>query len=305
VSNLNDFTISAWVNQTSSSTWSRIFDFGTGTTTYMFLTPRNGANSFIRFAITVSGGAGEQHIDGTAALPTGGWTQVAVTLSGSTGILYVGGVPVGTNSAMTLTPASLGVTAQNYLGKSQYNDPYLNGQVDEFRIYRGALSPGEIATLVTALAAPTGLAANAGDGQVPLSWNAVANAANYQVFRSLTNGGPYSEIALVTATNYMDSPLGDGTNYYYVVTAANTVGTSANSTQVSARPVSTAPPTASFAVTGNRLQLSWPADHTGWRLQMNTNLSMASWQDVSGADATNQISILPTNANAFFRLVYP
>ena len=138
-----------------------------------------------------------------------------------------------------------------------------------------------------------------------MSWNAVANVVNYQVFRSLTNGGPYGQITFVTATNYMDTPLLNGTTYYYVVTAANTVGASANSAQVSARPVSTTRPTSSVALVRNQLQLSWPADHTGWRLQMNTNLSTTNWQEISGASATNQISILPTNDNAFFRLVYP
>lgn len=305
VSNLNDFTLSAWVKQASISTWSRIFDFGTGQTAYMFLTPRGGPGSVIRFAITTGGGAGEQVIDGTASLPTGVWKHVAVTLSGSKGVLYVDGVPVGTNSAMTLTPARLGITTQNYIGKSQYNDPYLNGQVDDFRLYRIALSPGEVATLVTTLAAPAGLATTVGDGLVSLSWNAVAGAVNYQVFRSMTNGGPYSQIATVTTTNYLNTALLNGTNYFYVVKAANTVGTSANSTQVSARPVSTVPPTSSFALVGNQIELTWPADHTGWRLQMNTNLNAANWQAVPGASATNQILIQTTNASAFFRLVYP
>ena len=40
VSTLNDFTIAAWVKIDTLSTWSRIFDFGTGTTVNMFLTPR-------------------------------------------------------------------------------------------------------------------------------------------------------------------------------------------------------------------------------------------------------------------------
>lgn len=62
------------------------------------------------------------------------------------GILYVNGVAVGTNSAMTLTPSSLGSTANNYIGRSQYSaDPYLNGVLDEFRIYSVALSAPEIA----------------------------------------------------------------------------------------------------------------------------------------------------------------
>ena len=37
VGNLTDFTVSVWVKQTTISTWSRIFDFGTGTDNYMFL----------------------------------------------------------------------------------------------------------------------------------------------------------------------------------------------------------------------------------------------------------------------------
>jgi hypothetical protein len=47
--------------------------------------------------------------------------------------------------AMTLKPSSLGSTANHYFGKSQWADPYLNGQIDEFRIYSVALSSAEIA----------------------------------------------------------------------------------------------------------------------------------------------------------------
>ena len=311
VSNLNNFSITAWVRLTTASGWSRLFDFGTGQTVYMFLTPQNGANNVIRFAITTGGGAGEQQINGTNALPTGVWKHVAVTLSGSTGILYVDGVPVGTNSAMTLKPSSLGNTTTNYIGKSQYADPYLNGLVDEFRIYGGALSAGDVASLVTPLAAPTNFTATAGDGQVALSWNASANATSYQLLRSLTNGGAYSQIATLTTTNFTDPGLLDGTNYFYVVKAANSVSVSAASAQVSVRPVSLTAPQLNFIVGSSQLQFSWPADHTGWRLQSQTNTLTtglgANWFDVAGANTTNAVT-LPVNFNsgdAFFRLIYP
>ena len=62
----------------------------------------------------------EQIIDGTSALATGGWHHVAVTLNGATGILYVDGVEVGRNSAMTLKPSDMGATTQNWIGRSQY-----------------------------------------------------------------------------------------------------------------------------------------------------------------------------------------
>jgi autotransporter-associated beta strand protein len=144
VSTLSDFTIDAWVKIDTLSTWSRIFDFGTGTTVNMFLTPLSGAGA-VRFAITTSGGGGEQRINGTSPLATGVWQHVAVTLSGNTGTLYVNGVAVGTNSSMTLRPSSLGSTTQNYVGKSQYSaDPALLGSIDDFRIIGRALSAAEI-----------------------------------------------------------------------------------------------------------------------------------------------------------------
>jgi hypothetical protein len=149
VSGNDAITIAAWVNLDAVSTWARIFDFGSGTNTYMFLTPKNGANSRVRFAIK-NNGSSEQIIDGTAALPTGGWHHVAVTLNGSTGILYVDGVQVGSNTAMTIKPSDLGATSQNWIGRSQYTtDPYLNGRVDNFRIYSRALSAADIASLAS------------------------------------------------------------------------------------------------------------------------------------------------------------
>jgi arabinoxylan arabinofuranohydrolase len=145
VSTLSNCTIETWVRLNSTASWSRIFDFGSNTTTNMFLTPQNGSTTKLRFAITTGGAGGEQRIDGTSALSVGPMYHIAVTLAGNTGILYLNGVPVGTNSSITLKPSSLGNTSNNYLGKSQYADPYLNGMFDEFRIYTVPLSFVEIA----------------------------------------------------------------------------------------------------------------------------------------------------------------
>ena len=148
VSGVNDFTISAWVKITSLSSWSRIFDFGTGTTFNMFLTPQAGDTLKPRFAITTTGGGGEQRIDAPAALTINTWTHIAVTLSGNTGTLYINGVAVATNTGITIHPTNLGSTTQNYLGKSQYAaDPALQGSIDDFRLYNRALSPQQIQQL--------------------------------------------------------------------------------------------------------------------------------------------------------------
>jgi hypothetical protein len=86
-------------------------------------------------------------------------------------------------------------------------------------------------------AAPTGLTATAGKKRVTLSWSASAGATSYVVRRSTTSGGPYTTVASnVTSTSYTNTGLTSGVTYYFVVSAVNAAGESANSAQVSARP---------------------------------------------------------------------
>lgn len=90
-------------------------------------------------------------------------------------------------------------------------------------------------------AAPTGLQATAGNAQVALTWTASTGATSYHVKRSTTNGSGYTQIAAPTSTNYTDTGLTNGTAYYYVVSALNAAGESANSSQATATPVNAAP----------------------------------------------------------------
>jgi len=148
VKNVADFTVAARVFLDGTATWSRVFDFGSGPRRYMMLTPRSSAGT-VRYAISTVHGYNEQVIDGTAPLPTGRWVHVAVTLSGTVGTLYVDGAVAGTHTQMTLAPFDLGETTQDWLGRSQFpNDPGLQGRVDDFRVYSGALGIAEIASLV-------------------------------------------------------------------------------------------------------------------------------------------------------------
>jgi fibronectin type 3 domain-containing protein len=113
-------------------------------------------------------------------------------------------------------------------------------------------------------AAPTGLQAAAGNAQVNLSWTASAGATSYHVKRGTTSGGPYTQVAAPTTTSDSDTGLTNGTVYYYVVSAANSAGESANSSQVSATPVAPATPPAAptglQATAGNaQVSLTWTA----------------------------------------------
>jgi hypothetical protein len=141
------FTVATWVRIDSAATWSRVFDFGTGTGAYLFLTPRSGAGT-ARYAITTGGSGAEQHIDAPAALPTGAWTHIAVTHTGNLGVLYVNGAEAARNTALTVRPSALPSTTRNWIGRSQYaTDPYLTAAVDGFRIHSRALSAAEVAQL--------------------------------------------------------------------------------------------------------------------------------------------------------------
>jgi hypothetical protein len=85
-------------------------------------------------------------------------------------------------------------------------------------------------------AAPLSLAVKAGRGQASLSWNASVGATSYKVKRATTSGGPYITIATVDATVYTNTGLTNGTTYYYVISAVNTLGEGTNSTEATATP---------------------------------------------------------------------
>jgi regulation of enolase protein 1 (concanavalin A-like superfamily) len=151
----SNFTISGWVKLGSLNNWARMFDFGTGTNANMYLAPVNGSG-YIQYAITTGGYTAEQRLTSTTALAANTWTFLAVTLSGTTGTLYVNGTAVATNNAMTLNPHSLGTTTQDYLGDSQYSsDPTLQGSIDDVRVYNVGLSTPQITQLYNSYTPPT------------------------------------------------------------------------------------------------------------------------------------------------------
>ena len=85
VSSLNgDWSISTWIKPAALSNWSRVFDFGTGQNVNMFLT-LNAGGAGPRFAITNSGAGAEQRLTyGGQNFPLNQWSNVVVTVSGTT-----------------------------------------------------------------------------------------------------------------------------------------------------------------------------------------------------------------------------
>lgn len=152
-------TIAFWVNVRGNQNWQRVFDFGTMAGTpmiYMFLTTNQAATTpnSVRFSISTTGnGANEQSINQTtpAVLSTGAWHHIAIVLPAGatyTGTMYIDGAVAGTNNAMTLHPSDIAMP-NAFIGRSQWaNDPLFNGYIDDFRIYRKALTAAEVTALV-------------------------------------------------------------------------------------------------------------------------------------------------------------
>ena len=183
VNGLRDFTIALWINpsrydsarltdaranadQATLNNGTAIFDFGQPNPqfaepalTRMYLTVRAGNDAPVpRFAITTTGPVGEQRLDAVQPLAVDRWTHIAITRSGSTAALYIDGQPVATNPDMTLSPADLGSTTGNWLGRCQFpqrNISYLNAQLDDFHIFDRGLTRAEVLSLMTSAAGAT------------------------------------------------------------------------------------------------------------------------------------------------------
>ncbi|WNG43115.1 exoglucanase [Archangium minus] len=129
--------------------------------------------------------------------------------------------------------------------------------------------------------APTGLTATPGNQQVTLSWSAALGATSYTVKRGTASSGPFATVATVAGTTYTNTGLTNGATYYFVVSASNSNGESANSSAVSASPgeqVLAAPTRLlATATSSSQISLSWTgsAGATGYNIYRSTSPSVA------------------------------
>ncbi len=146
-----------------------------------------------------------------------------------------------------------------------------------------------------------------------LTWMGSGGATSYHVKRATTSGGPYAQIASPTAATYTDVGLTNGTNYFYVVSALNASGESANSSQASAMPASTPPPvptapaapTSLAATTGNlQISLTWTASSgaTSYHVKRATT-SGGPYAQVAALSGTSYTNTGLTNGTTYFYVV--
>jgi hypothetical protein len=92
---------------------------------------------------------------------------------------------------------------------------------------------------LTPPAVPSGLhVVSASPAGIELAWDAISGDASlygYEVRRSDTPAGPYTTLALLTASSYTDTSVVEGATYYYVVRSVDTsFNRSADSSEVAA-----------------------------------------------------------------------
>ncbi len=169
-------------------------------------------------------------------------------------------------------------------------DVIFSGKVSD--IANGIFDGGALPPTASAPAVPVGLTASGGTGQVTLSWTSVSNATSYNIYYATTSGVTKTsgtKIFSVT-TPYAQTGLAAETTYFYVVTAVNSAGESADSVQISASTVSTPPlPTvpaapANVIASGgtNQVTLSWGAVSTA----SSYNVYYATSSGVTKANGT-------------------
>jgi fibronectin type 3 domain-containing protein len=170
-------------------------------------------------------------------------------------------------------------------------------------------TPGNRGGNVTVPPAPAGLAASPGNAQVSLSWSACSGATSYHVKRSAVSGGPYTQVAAPSGTTYLDVSLINGTKYFYVVSAVNSAGESANSAEVKATPTAPAnPPPAPAnlqATAGNaQVSLTWSASTggTSYNVKRSTT-SGGPYTKISSPIAANYTDTSLSNGTRYFYVV--
>jgi hypothetical protein len=147
-----EMTVATWVKVDSNANFQRVFDFGIDSYSFMYLTTNKSNAVRFRFSTTVDGipdaAVVNEILEGKNPVPVGVWTHVAVSIGAQSASLFVDGTEVATTTDVVLRPSDLVAMPNNYIGRSEFPaDPYLDGQIDEFRVYNRALSASEISAL--------------------------------------------------------------------------------------------------------------------------------------------------------------
>jgi Concanavalin A-like lectin/glucanases superfamily len=169
-------SLEIWVNVQTNRANSRLWSFGDSepgggfpfwgqNTDWVDLNSQNGSGNLALTTHELGQGFNVNELQRMGPLPTGSLQHLVATfdqndtLGGTnpdgTMRLYVNNTAVGTQAISPFLPIDLINDVNNYLGRSQWPDPFFDGQIDEFAIYDGALTPAEVSTRFATGPVPT------------------------------------------------------------------------------------------------------------------------------------------------------
>jgi polygalacturonase len=175
----------------------------------------------------------------------------------------------------------------------------------------GVQSPAGAVTLVTGNPYTEVLA-------ITLTATNTLGITNYLYSGTNTNGIPIAQFGGVASGSTFLTNTFDALAVGWRATA-NTYATAIDINQITVNATLNLAPPANFLnptnitaqMVGGQWQLSWPADHLGWRLQVQTNdLNSGlgtNWATVANSTNVDQVTIAvnPNNGAVFYRLIYP
>lgn len=223
VGDFEEMSFATWVRPSSTTAWQRIFDFGNGEDSYLFLTPTNGSR--MRFEIKANGTT--QGLNATQALSSNTWYHVAVTIGASAVKIYINGTQNASATDITLRPSDVS-PALCYLGRSMFDaDPAFNGMLSDVRLYNYELTAAEVAALA-AITDNSQTGYNITTERLPAIADNVNNwdvhTGNWATWSSTSENtstltSPYCRTSSANANNVLSKTLNYLPNGTYVMTA--------------------------------------------------------------------------------------
>ena len=150
-------TFEMWVTYAGGANWARLFDFGTSTggedvsdggadVDYLFYTSKSGDGLGV-FESNFPAGGVTTVVRHPGVTPVDVEEHIVITYSftGNSARLYTNGTFVATAAVPRPLSAMNNRDVNNWLGRSQFADPYWAGKYNEFRIYQGAMTAEQVA----------------------------------------------------------------------------------------------------------------------------------------------------------------
>jgi autotransporter-associated beta strand protein len=240
----------------------------------------NGANTCLG-GVFVSGGT----LLVNGSLPVGNPVSASAGILGGSGVINS---PVVVQPSGTLQPGAGGTTVGKLTVSSTLN---LSGNAIMY-LNKAAATNSQVAGISTVVYGGTLSVANLGGTFVA--------GDKFTLFSAGNHVGSFATLNLPALTGSL--------------TWSNSLAVDGSIQVVTASTVNANPTNITTSVSGNTLTLSWPADHTGWRLLVQTNTAGAglspatnAWYTVPGSTSVNSVTITmdPTKGSIFYELAYP